>query len=304
MSRFTLKVLFLLLFLLFFSGCSGLSVAGTTPALEATWPDNGESVDAQPILQWAAFTDAVRYEVVVVDDDADPSVVAFSQFTTDTMMPVEPSLEPGSYNWTVRALDDNDAVLAESNRVFRVKDAMTLRYPPAEEAVDPSPILQWEPFAGAADYHAVVLDDAAYPPEVILDQVVTEPMLAVEPPLVPGHYSWTVWAQDGDTAVLAELTSTFSVKDVITLAAPAAGETVGAEPLLVWQAYPGDVTYQVIVLDDDAYPPVVMLDEMTGETSFQLPPLEPGSYSWTVWAFDANDALVAELTSSFMVAEE
>ncbi|MBK8905299.1 MAG: hypothetical protein IPM53_29220 [Anaerolineaceae bacterium] len=284
---------------------SSLSVSGITPTLEATWPNNGESVDAKPILQWAAFPGAVRYEVVVVDDDVYPPVVAFSQFTTDTMMPVEPGLEPGSYSWTVRALDDDEAVLAESNRVFRVKDAITLGYPPAEEAVDPSPILQWEPFAGAADYHIVVLNDGAYPPEVIVDQIVTEPMLAVDPPLAPGHYSWTVWAQDGDTAVLAELTSTFSVKNVVALVAPAAGETVAAEPLLAWQAFPGAVTYQVIVLDDDAYPPVVVLDEMTSETSFAITlPLGAGSYSWIVRAFDKNDALVAELTSSFVVAEE
>jgi hypothetical protein len=283
---------------------SSLSVGGITPALEATWPNNGESVDAQPILQWAAFPGAARYEVVVVDDDAFPPVVAFSQFTTDTMMPVEPGLEPGSYSWTVRALDDNETVLAESNRVFVVKDAITLGYPPPEEAVDPSPILQWEPFAGAADYHVIVLDDGAYPPQVIMDQVVIEPMLAVETPLAPGHYSWTVWAQDGDTAVLAELTSTFSVKDVVELVAPAAGETVSSEPLLQWQGFPDAVRYQVVVIDDHAYPPVVILDETTSETAFAVTlSLESGSYSWTVWAFDGSDKVLAELNSSFVVAD-
>jgi hypothetical protein len=218
------------------------------------------------------------------------------------MMPVEPALEPGSYSWTVRALTDNDAVLAESNRVFLVKGAITLSYPPVEEAVDPSPILQWEPFAGAVDYHIVVLADSTYPPQVITDQVVTEPMLAVDPPLAPGHYSWTVWAQDGGTAVIAELTSTFTVKDVVALVAPAAGETVSPEPLLQWQAFPGAVSYQVIVINDNAYPPVVVLDQTTTETSLTVtPPLESGSYSWTVWAKDANGVVMAELTSQFNV---
>jgi hypothetical protein len=283
---------------------SSLSVGGITPALEATWPNNGESVDAQPILQWAAFPGAARYEVVVVDDDAFPPVVVFNQFTTDTMMPVEPGLEPGSYSWTVRALDDNDAILAESNRVFFVKDAITLLYPPSEEAVDPSPILQWEPFAGAVDYHVIVLDDVAYPPQVIMDQVVIEPMLAVAPPLAPGHYSWTVWAQDGDTAVLAELTSTFSVKDVVELVAPATGETVSPEPLLQWQSFPGAVSYQVVVIDDAAYPPVVVLDQATNETSLVVTLLlKPGSYSWTVWALASSGKVVAELNSNFVVAD-
>jgi len=182
---------------------------------------------------------------------------------------------------------------------------LTLTWPNAEEAVDAQPILQWEPFPSAVGYHVIVLDDRATPPQIVIDQTVTEPMLGVETPLAPGHYSWTVGAQDGATAVLAELASTFSVKDVVELVAPAVGTTVGAEPLLQWQAFPGAVRYQVIVLDDDAYPPAVVLDETTSGTSFTVtPPLEAGSYSWTVWAFDGGDKLLAELTSSFMAAEE
>jgi len=182
---------------------------------------------------------------------------------------------------------------------------LILTWPNAEEAVDAQPILQWEPFPNTVDYHVVVLDDVASPAQVIIDQSVTEPMLMVETPLAPSHYSWTVKAQDGATAVLAELASTFSVKDVVALIAPAAGATVGAEPLLQWQGFPGAVRYQVIVLDDDAYPPAVVLDETTSETSFTVtPPLESGSYSWTVWAFDDGDKLLAELTSNFMAAEK
>ena len=102
---------------------SSLSVTGVIPPPElvGVWPDNNESVDNQPILQWAAYSNAVRYELVVVDDDAYPPVVAFSQFTTETVVPITPALEPGSYSWTVRALDGNDTVLAELNRQFWVK---------------------------------------------------------------------------------------------------------------------------------------------------------------------------------------
>ncbi|MAT99718.1 MAG: hypothetical protein CL608_21470 [Anaerolineaceae bacterium] len=91
--------------------------------------------------------------------------------------------------------------------------SLNIVWPEAEEAVDGQPILQWEPFADAVNYHVVVLDDVAYPPQVVLDKTVTEPMLAVETALAPGHYSWTVWAQDGETTVLAELTSSFIVAD-------------------------------------------------------------------------------------------
>lgn len=190
------------------------SVAGTTavPTLEAVWPDNGESVDGQPILQWQAYPGATRYELVVVDDDAFPPVVAFSQFTTDTMMPVEPALEPGSYSWTVRALDDKDAILAELNHAFFVKDVVALVAPAAGETVGTEPVLQWQPFPGAASYQVIVIDDDAYPPVVTLDEETTETTYPITTPLAPGSYSWTVWAKDANEVVVAELTNQFMVQ--------------------------------------------------------------------------------------------
>lgn len=84
-------------------------------------------------------------------------------------------------------------------------------WPEDGESVDAQPVLQWEAQPGAVNYHVVVLDDAAYPPQVIIDQTVLEPMLAVSAPLLPGHYSWTVWANDSDGDVLAQLASAFVV---------------------------------------------------------------------------------------------
>lgn len=179
-------------------------------------------------------------------------------------------------------------------------------WPENEESVDSQPVLQWEAFSGAGSYHVVVLDDAASPPQVVLDQTVNDPMLAVDQPLAPGHYSWTVWAQeaqDGETAVLAQLNSAFFVKDALEPVAPADSAAVSPEPVLQWQSYPGAVRYQVVVVDDAAYPPVVVLDEATTDTSLVVTPaLKPGSYTWTVWAFDDSEKLLAELNSSFIVA--
>lgn len=244
-------------------GCS----TAEPKALQLAWPLADEAIDANPILQWQPFEGAGEYSVTVTVAGADTAV--FTQKTAETNIPIAPALSPGSYTWHVEALSDNDKVLAELDSTFSVKDIITLRYPPLEEPVDPAPILQWDDFPGAASYQVILLDDVAFPPEVILDLVVTEPMLAVEPPLAPGHYSWTVLAQNDESAVLAELTSTFSVKDVVALVAPAAFESVGAEPELKWQAYPGAVSYQVVVIND-AFPPAVLLLRNI-DVSYQLP---------------------------------
>lgn len=87
--------------------------------------------------------------------------------------------------------------------------SLQLIRPANEESVGSQPVLQWEAFPGAASYHIVVLDDAAYPPQVVLDQTLSEPMLAVEQPLSPGHYSLTIQAFDHSGKLVAESNSNF-----------------------------------------------------------------------------------------------
>lgn len=99
-----------------------LSVSGTTPIaeVEGVWPDDGESVDGEPVLQWAALPGADHYQVVVVDDDAYPPVVVLEQMTEETTLPVQPGLEGGSYSWTVRAVDVNGKIVGELTSRFLI----------------------------------------------------------------------------------------------------------------------------------------------------------------------------------------
>jgi hypothetical protein len=100
-------------------------VAGTTavPTLQPIWPENEESVDSQPVLQWEAFPGAVRYQIVVVDDAAYPPVVVLDEATTETSLSVTPALKEGSYTWTVWAFDGSEKLLAELNSSFNVTAA-------------------------------------------------------------------------------------------------------------------------------------------------------------------------------------
>jgi hypothetical protein len=209
---------------------------------------------------------------------------------------------PAAFSPDLAALDG----LISSLSLAGTRAAPTLQvvWPANEESVDNRPVLQWEAFPGAVSYHVVVLDDAAFPPQVIIDQTIADPLLPVEQPLDPGHYTWTVWAQDGEATELAQLNSAFFVKDAITPVTPAEGATVVPEPVLEWQGYPGAVRYQVVVVDAGAFPPAVVLDvETTGTSVTVTPALKAGSYTWTVWAFDENGRVVAELGAAFEVAD-
>lgn len=300
----------ILIWALFLLLVSCTAVGGAEPSGNMTddmqnvaviWPGADEAVDAQPVLQWEAFPEAAQYQVIIVNGDTNETV--FRQKTTEMVMPVTPSLPGGvRYTWTVQAQDANGEVIGEVHTFFRVKDGLTAVWPANGESVDNKPILQWEAFPGVSQYHIMVVDDDAYPPVVVLDQLTAETMMEVTPALEPGSFSWTVQGIDEEGSILAELNSQFLVKALIEVVEPANLATTSTTPTLTWKPFAEAVNYQVVLLDDDAYPPVVVSDQETIETSFAVAtPLEPGSYSWTVWAKDANDTVIAEANNQFMV---
>jgi hypothetical protein len=269
--------------------------------LGLTWPAFGEAVDASPLLQWEAFPGATHYQVTVADQ---ASAVILVQDTTHPLFRVTPELPKGlGYSWNVQAQNSQHVVLAELNSQFSVMADLVLVWPPDREAVDGTPVLQWQGFPGAVQYQVVILADEAYPPRVEIDQTVNEPSYAVSPPLGAGHYSWTVRAQDSHQAVLAELNSRFSVKAHLTLLDPADGAEVSAAPTLRWAPFEGATQYQVIVVQADTYPPVVVLDSIIKGTELVVnPPLKAeNGYSLTIRAMTRGRAVLAESNTTFRV---
>lgn len=210
------------LFLLFI--CCGFCLAGcetavnepipvdTPQSVEATWPPDGESVDLSPILQWAAFPGADHYQIVILDDDAFPPEVMYDESVTDTLFAVPQPLEPGSYSWTVFARNANNDDLAQSGRQFSVRAALELLEPANDAQVGPTPTLRWVAFPDAAQYQVIILNSDAYPPVVVLDEVVMTTSLTVSTPLEVGvEHSLSVLAQDDNGRVLAESNTLFSV---------------------------------------------------------------------------------------------
>ena len=174
-------------------------------------------------------------------------------------------------------------------------------WPGAHEAVDAQPVLQWEAFPEAAQYQVIVVNSDTN--ETVFRQTTAEGVMPVTPPLPKGvNYTWTVQAQNANGEVIGEVHSFFSVKDGLTAVWPSNGESVDNKPILQWEAFPGVSQYHVIVVDDDAYPPVVAFDQVTAETMSEVTPaLEPGSFSWTVQGLDEAGRILAEANNQFMV---
>jgi len=174
-------------------------------------------------------------------------------------------------------------------------------WPAPNESVDAQPVLQWASFPGAIKYRVAVTDLSSN--AIALDTETAELFMPVTKPLIGGaQYNWTVQALDAKGDMIGEAAGQFLVKGQIEVVGPGNFEIVPATPTLVWKTYPGAVEYQVVLLDDDAFPPVVVSDTNTKETTFQVAsPLEPGSYSWTIWAKDADGVTIAEANNQFIV---
>lgn len=177
---------------------------------------------------------------------------------------------------------------------------LVLKWPAPNEAVDADPLLQWESFPGATHYQVTLLNSGA---EAILEQDTTHPLLRVSPPLPKGaRYDWNVQAQDANHAILAELTSQFSVKEDLILVWPPDREPVDASPILQWQAFAGAVEYRLQIAQDQADPPRVAVDQTVADHQYAVTPaLQPGNYRWTVQALDTSQVVLAELESRFSV---
>lgn len=88
---------------------------------EGIWPSNGESVDSRPALKWMEVPGATSYQVLVLDDEAFPPVLVIDHSVDEPMLAVDQPLDLGHYSWSVRALAEDDTVLAELTRTFLVE---------------------------------------------------------------------------------------------------------------------------------------------------------------------------------------
>jgi len=284
------------------AGPTAASATAANPqALTIKWPAPGEGVEASPLLQWDDFPGAAHYQVTLLDS---ASNVILQQDSSYAHFRVSPPLTKGArYAWQVQAHDASHVVLAQTSSQFSVKDDLVLGWPPLGEAVDSSPLLQWQAFPGAVQYRVLVVTGPADSPQVVVDQVVQQTQFAVTPPLKPGSYRWTVRALDAKQVVAAELNGEFSVKDHLELLEPADGAVVGATPTIRWAVYPGAVRYQVLLTDSSAQPPAAVMDVTTKGTETNVnTTLKPDTnYTLTVRALNDARKVLADSNSSFRV---
>jgi hypothetical protein len=309
-------------------------VASPAPELVSPQPASGNPGDVAdvldtPTLKWTPVDHSAYYELQVSAND--PSFTnlstTFSCITNHTewtpLLSSTGGTAPGSctldsmtwasgntYYWRVRGVDVPSGVLgiwsSASNGAFRI--VRTLAGPtyeqPANGATVSVPSLSWDAVPGALSYRVTVLNSNNSP---VVDGVTTyatsyTPTTA----LTAGTYSWYVQSVDVTNSVSGVAVGgarTFTLGGSPATAAnpnptSATNPVAVRMPALAWDAVASatkyTVRYSVNGISQGTLIPSTVYPAYTPTSA----PLAPGTYSWTVDAYNGTTLLSSSTTSA------
>lgn len=169
-----------------------------------------------------------------------------------------------------------------------------------EHVTEGQPGLTWEPYPGAVTYEVSLMPE--HGSSAISSQVVQEPTVTPQDPLLTCEYGWWVEAYNAGGVQIGESADhyAFNVEGqpascYVDVLAPADHAVVPAKGVtLKWKAHPLADHYTLHSWkDDDSSNPILEFLEVNG-TSYTIPgALAPGEYVYFVNAVDADGETVA-----------
>ncbi len=176
---------------------TGVCSPPAAPVLRS--PSDGHSTqDAKPAFEWSEVPGAEKYRLRLVVADTGTQVLSIA--TSKTRYTLETALEPDTYFWRVRGLNDCGA----GNWALRrsVKIEPTRPNPPQlQEPEDGSlvcdlrPTLDWSEAKGATGYRIQVDRDSSFASPVVDDGLVDSEYRPIHG-LSPGIYFWRALASN------------------------------------------------------------------------------------------------------------
>ncbi len=256
-------------------------------------------VTAAPTFQWSTVSNAVGYEVEILDitDDATGSLPSLTPVEVTSYTPSSP-LAPGqTYQWQVEAFDQNGLVtLWSSPLTFHVPPSAPSPTSPSGTTDLTTPMFQWSPAAGAAGYQFELTDVTGGGDTVVVGPTnVGGTSYTPAGALTVGHtYQWQVLADDSSGADSAWSSPvTFQIVPPPPSLISPAGTTTSTTPTFQWTAAAGAAGYQIEIADvtggGDA---VILAPTKVAVLTYTLAaPLTAGhTYQWQVLAYDSSGA--------------
>lgn len=253
--------------------------------------------DTTPVLQWAAYTGATRYQVELATDlDMNNLVSGFPHSVTRPGYTVSTALPQGVYYWRVQVDIGSGFVASPFVRSFTITSA-----PPAAPRLsapangvgvtNPTPLLSWQTVTGATQYQIQIDDDSRFrTPNVDGTSATTSYTASV---LNDGRYysrvrSLNQWGAPGNWSSTRNFVIDTSAPAAPTLTQPAAAGMVStARPTFRWLAAPTANRYHIQVAANAAFTSP-LIDIEVGSVSYPSTVVLPqGVYYWHVQSRDA-----------------
>jgi len=250
---------------------------------------------------WKPVTNATEYRLVVSTDAAQKEVTNTKSLSTLNF--TSPTPTDGTYYWSVRAMASTLMVGQSEVRkiIFSLKQKsqmFTLISPKNKSDVvrgaseTPDPVLfEWQVLKPLPDPVTILISKT----EDFANPIKQENLTKVSVPITlnsPGIYYWKLTSKEETSDI-----STFQFKITNTSPGPTLLEPGNRDVLdadgptkvmFKWNPSPTANQYHIIVerTDKKSGAQVVVIDRLVNEGTFKSPPLEEGTYQWSVSTLD------------------
>lgn len=238
-------------------------------------------------------------------------------------------IPPMSYGLTFHALESDDWMYFTSGildardfevtagDVLNVGDQNIVKFDiqsvqPAEESQlsEPRPMLEWEAYPEAAYYEITLDSDRGY--SVFLFEELEGTSISPTQDLLTCGYGWYVKAYNAQGVQIAETDGMWHFEEInqpytcyVTGLSPADGATASAGSLtLTWDAHGLAAYYKINMYgaDDSSINPLDFVQADTNSYTVTQT-IEPGTYSWVVYAYDQNGDFFAFSDTTTLIVQ-
>lgn len=257
-------------------------VAGIPTVLAPT----GRIADRSPVIQWDTVSDAVSYEVEVLQLREAGHTIVFSQTVTGLEIETPTDLEIGRYQTRIRATLSNGIQSEWTSQAFHV--SLTSAITEMEfHAATPRPEVRWAAVPGATGYQ-VWINNRTMAQLTLVNQIVAGTTFLPDADLNFGIHD--VWVRPiGADSYRATWSTKESFYVGPALNNPAIN-TLSRRPELSWQNVPGVGSIHVWIQQGNSV--VVNQPGIIGN-SFTPPALSTGEYRWWIRPSSPNGRLGA-----------
>ncbi|HLN74519.1 MAG TPA: hypothetical protein VK205_14600 [Prolixibacteraceae bacterium] len=287
----------------------------TTATVSLVSPADNSMINEKKVtLWWDPISGAEKYNLQVVSPSFSNSVkLVYDQLITTNSVTLD--LEPGSYEWRVKALNTSSESAYSPAFTFSINNTdlsqqrINLLKPLYGELVNNTAVkFSWERINSSASYHLLIKKDS-WESGTVIQELKTD-KTEIELPFLNGDYYWGIKAVDSQNSSETAYSVRKLVVDFkgdlaiikVSLVSPVNSSTLTEKKVtLWWNPISGAEKYNLQVVSPSFSNSVKLVYDQLVTTNSVTLDLEPGSYEWRVKAQNSSSESAYCLPFSFSI---